>query len=38
LSPLEGPEVELTTTIYFIGYTVSLVALLFAVYIFWKFK
>jgi hypothetical protein len=30
--------VELTTTIYFIGYTVSLVALLFAVYIFWKFK
>lgn len=38
LSPLEVPEVELTTTIYFIGYTVSLVALLFAVYIFWKFK
>ncbi|GJQ64863.1 GPRDIH1 [Trypoxylus dichotomus] len=35
---LEGTEVELTTTIYFVGYAISLVGLIVAVYIFWRFK
>lgn len=29
---------EITTTIYFAGYTISLVALIVAVFIFWRFK
>ncbi|KAF5284731.1 hypothetical protein FQR65_LT13433 [Abscondita terminalis] len=32
------PVIEITTTIYFIGYSVSLIALMVAVFIFWKFK
>lgn len=32
------PGVEITTTIYFIGYTLSLIALIVAVFIFWRFK
>ncbi|KAK9745133.1 Hormone receptor domain [Popillia japonica] len=35
---LEGIDVELTTTIYFVGYAISLVGLIIAVYIFWRFK
>ncbi|KAK5644232.1 hypothetical protein RI129_008077 [Pyrocoelia pectoralis] len=33
-----APGVEIATTIYFVGYSISLIALTIAVFIFWKFK